>query len=109
MPQYADVILPLPLYSVFTYSVPQEAMASLCVGMRVVVPVRNKFYTAIVERLHDEKPDFKVKPIASVVDEQPTVLQSQLQFWKWIALCLRSLNSKASRSSLQSLMLMFLP
>ena len=57
----------------------------MCVGMRVVVPVRNKFYTAIVERLHDEKPDFEVKPIASVVDEQPTVLQSQLQFWKWIA------------------------
>ena len=85
MSQYADVILPLPLYSVFTYSVPQEAMDSLCVGMRVVVPVRNKFYTAIVERLHDEEPDFEVKPIASVVDDRPTVLQSQLQFWRWIA------------------------
>ncbi|MBP5136025.1 MAG: primosomal protein N' [Paludibacteraceae bacterium] len=85
MSQYADVILPLPLYSVFTYSVPQEAMGSLCVGMRVVVPVRNKFYTAIVERLHDEEPDFEVKPIASVVDDRPTVLQSQLQFWHWIA------------------------
>ena len=57
----------------------------MCVGMRVVVPVRNKFYTAIVERLHDEKPSFDVKPIATVVDDRPTVLQSQLQFWRWIS------------------------
>lgn len=35
---YADIILPLPLEGVFTYSVPDGMTAAVMPGMRVVVP-----------------------------------------------------------------------
>ena len=38
MTRYADVILPLPLYSTFTYRVPEIMQEQLKVGSRVLVP-----------------------------------------------------------------------
>lgn len=83
--KYADVILPVPLYSDFTYLVPQNIEASVVVGMRVIVPLRNKFYTAIVLKIHDIKPDYDLKPIESLIDDKPIVTADQLSFWLWMA------------------------
>jgi primosomal protein N' (replication factor Y) len=55
-------------------------------GMRVEVSLgKNKQYSAIVERLHNNKPEgYEVKPIRAVIDEEPVVNEKQLQFWEWI-------------------------
>lgn len=53
MKKFADVILPLPLHSCFTYSLPDEWADEVQIGCRVVVPFgRKKYYTAIVRNVH---------------------------------------------------------
>lgn len=82
---YADVILPVPLSGLFTYSVP-EGMA-VSVGMRVLVNFgRSKKYMGIVASLHNNKPEgYEVKPITQVMDAEPIVTDNQLKLWQWIA------------------------
>ena len=62
---FAEIILPLPLYSTFTYSVPVEMQPDLKKGSRVLVQFgRKKYYTVIVEHIHSEAPaGYDVKPI----------------------------------------------
>ena len=86
MSQYADVILPLPLAGTFTYALPEEMREKMQVGQRVIVPFgTRKFYTAIVVRLHEEKPPYPTKPISEVLDARPSVLTGQLRLWKWVS------------------------
>lgn len=83
---YADIILPLPLEGVFTYSVPDGMTAAVIPGMRVVVPFgRSKKYIGVVLRTHGEKPSFDVKDILSLPDPHPIVTGLQLRLWQWIA------------------------
>ena len=84
---YADIILPVPLDGLFTYSVPDTMQSLLKPGMRVLVPFgRNKSYIGIVDHLHNNKPEgYTVKPITQLIDEQPILLDSQLKLWHWIA------------------------
>lgn len=87
MPLFADVILPLPLASTFTYSIPPEESGRIAVGCRVTVPLgKSKHYTALVARLHDEEPvGYTVRPISELLDETPIVLPAQTKLWEWIA------------------------
>lgn len=83
---YADIILPLPLEGVFTYSVPDGMTAAVMPGMRVVVPFgRSKKYIGVVLRTHGEEPSFDVKDILSLPDPHPIVTGLQLRLWQWIA------------------------
>lgn len=83
---FADVILPLNLPQILTYGVPHEMQEHLRPGMRVEVALgKNKQYSGIVERLHNNKPEaYQVKPIRNIIDEEPVVNDKQLQFWHWI-------------------------
>lgn len=84
---YADIILPLPLDGVFTYSVPAPLQKRVVQGGRVLVPFgRNKMYVGIVSRLHDTKPEgYSVKPVAQAMDEAPILIPQQLALWQWIS------------------------
>jgi primosomal protein N' (replication factor Y) len=54
---YADIILPVPLDGLFTYSVPAAWSDQIGFGMRVLVPFGpSKYHIGIVVRLHDQKP-----------------------------------------------------
>ncbi len=87
MANYAQVILPLPIYGSFTYQIPPDYSGSLSVGSRVLVPFgRRNLYTGIVERLSDTAGvDYDIKPIAAILDADPIVRYPQLKFWNWIA------------------------
>ncbi|MCR4602081.1 MAG: primosomal protein N' [Prevotella sp.] len=84
---YADVILPLPLDGLFTYSVPSVMEQQIQRGMRVLVPFgRNKSYVGIVAKLHDQKPTgYTIKPLTALMDDKPILLEQQLRLWQWIA------------------------
>ena len=84
---YVDVILPLPLDGVFTYSVPPELERQVAVGYRVLVSFgRNKTYVGIVASTHGDCPLCeKIKPILQVLDTSPILLDSQLNLWCWIS------------------------
>lgn len=84
--KYADIILPLPLEGMFTYGIPSSLEDRVGRGMRVLAPLgKSKKYIGIVARLHDNKPDFKVKDIETVLDSRPVVTDKQLKLWDWIA------------------------
>lgn len=83
---YADIILPLPLDSLFTYSVPDSLAGRVGQGVRVLVPFgKSKTYVGLVVRTHNNKPDFKVKDISVVIDDAPVVNSVQLELWRWMA------------------------
>lgn len=84
--KYVDVILPLPLPGMFTYSVPEGMEEHVAFGMRVLVPLgKSKKYIAVVVKLHQDKPRFTVKPIEQVLDAIPMLLDKQYRLWSWIS------------------------
>lgn len=84
---YAEVILPLPLNTTFTYAVPSVMESSVAPGSRVIVPFgRKKFYTAIVIAVTPLAPEgIEIKDIDQVLDPEPIVRHPQIKFWQWIA------------------------
>ena len=84
---FADVILPVPLDGLFTYSVPQQLEGQVRVGVRVLVPFgRNKTHIGILAKIHGQAPEgYQVKDILQVLDTAPILLDTQLRLWQWIA------------------------
>ncbi|GAA0748539.1 replication restart helicase PriA [Gaetbulibacter jejuensis] len=87
MPNFIDVILPIPLEKLFTYSITEAEANFLKPGMRVSVPFgKSKIYTAIVHSVHNIAPVvYEAKDIHQILDETPVVMQTQLQHWHWIS------------------------
>lgn len=84
--RYVDVILPLPIEGLFTYSITDEMAEKVRLGMRVLVPLgKSKMYTAIAVKVHDVEPTFEVKDVVSLLDEHPILLPQQYQLWTWIS------------------------
>lgn len=87
MSLFADVILPLSLADSYTYLIPKELERTIEPGFRVIVPFgKSKFYTAIVLRIHQNKPkNITLKEIHSQLDSHAIVNQHQLKLWEWIS------------------------
>ncbi len=87
MDKFVDVILPLPLPRCFTYSLPKEWEDTLCVGSRVVVPFgRKKYYTGIVNSIHQSSPEgYEVKSVVSVLDKSSILFEEQFRLWEWLS------------------------
>lgn len=84
---FVDIILPLALPKLYTYSVPNELVNELKVGVRVTVQFgKKKLYSAIVHRIHSNPPEaYQTKDILQVIDAEPLVSGIQLKFWEWMA------------------------
>ena len=84
---FVDVILPLPLDGVFTYSVLQPWGEQVKIGIRVLVPFGRKTHVGIVAKTHKGPlpTDFQIKDILQVLDAEPILLDTQLRLWQWIA------------------------
>ena len=78
--------MPLALPQDYCYVVPIELVPFVRIGHRIIVQFgKNKFYTAIVKRIHHTKPVFEPKLLESLADEYPIVTENQLKLWKWMA------------------------
>jgi len=82
--RYADIVLPLarPAY---TFAVPDRM--DLAEGQAVVVQFgARRYYTGIVWRIHDRRPDVgHVKPILRISSDVPLLTAPQRRLWEWIA------------------------
>ena len=87
MPYFIDVIIPISLQKLFTYSITKAENDFLKIGMRVAVPFgKSKIYTGIVAKIHSEAPNtYEAKEIHQILDEGPIVNEKQLRLWQWIA------------------------
>ena len=83
---FADVLLPLPLSTTFTYRIPVELEDRVFFGIRVVVPFgRNKLLSGIVSKIHTQTPQVQAKYILDILDTQPIITTQQFELWQWIA------------------------
>lgn len=99
--KFADIILPLKLNKSFCYQIP-DSVTELKIGCRVLVSFGlRKFYTGIVVKLHDDKPEYDLKEIDSLIDSNPVVGEQQIKLWYWM--------SKYYMSSIGSIMSAALP
>ncbi|KJD35550.1 primosomal protein N' [Tamlana sedimentorum] len=86
MPNFIDVIIPVPLQKLFTYSITEAETNFLKPGMRVSVPFgKSKIYTGIVYSIHNVAPTaYEAKEIHQILDDFPIVTSTQLQLWQWM-------------------------
>ena len=84
---FIDVILPIPLEKLFTYSVTKAEASFLKSGTRVAVPFgKSKIYTALVHDVHQNEPKaYEAKSIHQILDECPIVTEHQIKLWHWVA------------------------
>lgn len=84
---YVEVVLPVPIPTTFTYSVPLDMQQYIQTGVRVLVEFGNrKLYTAIVAKVTDTPPTtYETKDVLDVLEDTPSVLPVQLKFWEWMA------------------------
>ncbi len=87
MDYFIDVVVPLSITTTFTYKVTQAEYDFLQVGMRVAVPFgKRQVYTAVVFNKHNQKPQlYEPKEILTIIDEEPIVSNTQIEFWQWLA------------------------
>jgi len=86
--KFAEVIVPVSLPQLFTYTIPETSQFLCDVGSRVVVSFgKTKLYSGVVHRIFDEPPQqsFEIKDIIEVLDSTPIINTIQLRFWDWIA------------------------
>lgn len=84
---FVDVILPLSIPNTYTYRVPFELNEEISPGKRVIVPFgKSKYYTAIVQKVHEEIPkNYQAKYIETILDQYPIVTPHQFRLWDWIS------------------------
>jgi primosomal protein N' (replication factor Y) len=87
MEYFIDVILPVSLEKLFTYSITEAEADFIKPGVRVAVPFgKQKIYTALVFQIHQNTPTtYESKPIHQILDEKPVVTTQQLKLWSWIS------------------------
>ena len=104
MPRYADIVLPLA-QPAYTFAVPEGL--NVCEGQAVAVRFGrlNKYYTGIVWRLHERRPDFpRVKSIERVLYDEPLLSEAQRRLWEWMASYYLCSVGEVMRVALPSLM-----
>ncbi len=105
---FINVILPIPLEKLFTYSVSKEEAQFLQPGMRVAVPFgKSKIYTGLVHEVHQTPPTvYEAKEIHQILDDSPLVNEIQLRHWRWIADYYMCTIGEVFRSALPSAFLL---
>lgn len=93
---YVDVILPLALDGLFTYSVPKELEGRVKDFVRVMVPLgKTKRYTGLIahtqnttheiEKKGENWQRIEIKDIIDIIDDSPVILPYQYKIWEWIS------------------------
>jgi primosomal protein N' (replication factor Y) len=82
----AEVALPLPLFTTFSYQIDQDFANAIVPGARVVVPFRNRKEIGVcVGFTEPADPTRQYKAILDVPDAEPAVDAAMLELCRWIA------------------------
>lgn len=80
-----SVALPLPLFRNFTYEVDDAQADRARVGMRAVVPFRNKTQIGVIVAVDEPAEGVKAKRVSSLPDVEPVMSESMLTLCRWLA------------------------
>lgn len=83
----AQIILPLPIGNdYFTYIIPDELSGEVALGKRVIVEFGGRRQmTGVVLSIGESENSDRLRPILQVIDDTPTVSETNLRLWKQIA------------------------
>ncbi len=88
-PTYAGIALDLPLFTALTYEVPDHLRPTIKLGHLVQVPFRNSSKTGVVVELNDQLDDpelaDKTRPLLDLLDPEPLLSPTDIQFLNFIA------------------------
>ncbi len=86
---YAQVAVDVPLFTSLSYIVPAHLEGAAKAGQLVQVPFRNRAKTGLVlelrETLEDPKLEGKVRELIDIVDLEPLLTHTGLEFLKFVA------------------------
>ncbi len=86
VPAYCNVALPVPLRTLFTYSIPDHLREIVHPGMRVLVPFRKKSLIGVVIELTASAPQAtKIRDITKSIDHTPALTPKLIELGQWIA------------------------
>lgn len=85
--KYVNLIIPLPLPNLYTYSVDFEFEPQIEIGKRVIVEFgRKRLYSCVIAEITETPPEhYEAKPILDVIDEQPLINPFQLKLINWVS------------------------
>ena len=85
-PRFAELALPVPLRSVFTYSIPSRLDGEELIGRRALVPFRNRKMIGVITAFAENPAELKqVKEIHELLDPVPALTPNLLELAHWIA------------------------
>src|SRR5580693_4475872 len=88
--RYCNVALPVPLRTLFTYTVPEAFRETVQVGSRVLVPFRKSSLVCVVVEMLAERPaelpeKARIRDVSKVLDLLPALTPKLLELGQWIA------------------------
>ncbi len=83
--RFAQVALPLPLATPYTYQIPETLADRVAAGARVVVPVRGRELIGIVTSLDAPAPSVAARDILAAPDDEPALTPALLRTVEWMA------------------------
>src|ERR1700723_504572 len=85
-PRFCEVALPVPMRSLFTYSIPARFDSEELLGRRVLVPFRNRKMIGVIAAFAENPLDLKrVKEISELLDPIPALTPNLIDLGNWIS------------------------
>ena len=82
---YIEVAIALPVYSTYVYSVPEDLLALVSTGKRVLVPFGRRRVTGYILGACKKTDQGKIKDILDILDDEPLFPSSMINFFRWTA------------------------
>ena len=83
-PTYLEIAVAAPLPQTLTYAIPTSGEIPKP-GQRVLIPLSGRLLTGYVLALCEEKPEFRLKPVAEILDDFPVFPEGLVPFFRWVA------------------------
>ena len=80
-----EVAIALPVYSTYVYSVPENLLALVSIGKRVLVPFGRRRVTGYILGACKKTDQGKIKNVLDILDEEPLFPSSMIPFFRWTA------------------------
>jgi primosomal protein N' (replication factor Y) len=83
-PRYAEIVLPVPVSSTYSYEVPPALVDRVVPGARVVVPVQRRRLVGVVAAVDVAAPGVAARAILAAPDREPAISPALLELGRWI-------------------------
>jgi primosomal protein N' (replication factor Y) len=83
-PRYAEVVLPVPVSSTYSYEIPPVLADRVRPGARVVVPVQRRRLVGVVAAVDVAAPGVAARTILAAPDHEPAISPALLELGRWI-------------------------